>query len=319
MLRLPRQVIVFSAIFGLSFVPGRAGDSPARKPDAKPTAAPSYVRVERDAKGQPAALETAIVRFVPEKGDGGVTVDLVAAVHIGDKSYYRALNKQFDEYDVVLYELVAPPGTRIPSGGKREGDNPLAMIQQLMTGMFQLESQTERIDYTKKHFVHADLSPEQMLEKMRERGDDPFTLVLSVMADMLRQQNLQADKKPPVKPAKPGTPDKTAKPPARPMPELDLPSLLFDSDGPLKMKRVLAEQLGNPEAIAGFGPTLNTLLIADRNQAALKVLQKEVAGGKKKIAIFYGAAHMPDFEKRLKDEFGLKRQSEKWVTAWDLE
>jgi hypothetical protein len=173
--------------------------------------------------------------------------------------------------------------------------------------MLQLESQTERIDYTKKNFVHADLSPEQMLEKMRERGDDPFTIALSAVADMLRQQNLK-DKQ-----------DKQAKPKSKPMPEPDIGSLLFDADGPVKMKRLLAEQLGNPEAIAGFGQTLTTILVSDRNQAALKVLQKEIAGGKKKIAIFYGAAHMPDFEKRLKEDFGLKRQSEKWLTAWDLE
>jgi hypothetical protein len=27
---------------------------------------------------------------------------------------------------------------------------------------------------------------------------------------------------------------------------------------------------------------------------------------------------MPDFEKRLQDDFGLKRHSEEWLTAWDL-
>jgi hypothetical protein len=309
MIRLSQLSIVLAGLLGLAFVPTRAADPTEKKPDAKKPATPGFIRVERDAKGAPTALETAIVRFVPEKGTDGVTVDLVAAVHIGDKAYYRALNKQFEEYDVVLYELVAAPGTRIPKGGKREGGNPLALVQQLMTGMFQLESQTERIDYTKKNFVHADLSPDQMLEKMRERGDDPFTIALSAVADMLRQQNLQQDKKPEGKAAKPG----------KGAPDLDIASLLLDADGPLKMKRLLAENLGNPGAITGFGPTLNTLLIVDRNQAALKVLQKEIAGGKKKIAIFYGAAHMPDFEKHLKEDFGLKRQSEKWLTAWDLE
>jgi hypothetical protein len=50
----------------------------------------------------------------------------------------------------------------------------------------------------------------------------------------------------------------------------------------------------------------------------MKVLQKELVGGKKKIAIFYGAAHMPDFERRLVEDFGMRRQGEEWLTAWDL-
>ena len=67
-----------------------------------------------------------------------------------------------------------------------------------------------------------------------------------------------------------------------------------------------------------MGETLNTLLIEDRNQAALKVFQTEMAGGKRKMALFYGAAHMPDFEKRLLADYGLKRDKVEWITAWDL-
>jgi hypothetical protein len=59
-------------------------------------------------------------------------------------------------------------------------------------------------------------------------------------------------------------------------------------------------------------------VVADRNEAALRVFQTELAKGKKRIAIFYGAAHMEDFEQRLSRQFGLKRQSEQWLTAWDL-
>jgi hypothetical protein len=306
----PRLAIPLFVLCGLAFTGTLNAQAVTdEKPAAKKPEAAGYVRLQRDDKGQPTGLETAIVRFVPEKGAGGVTVDLIAAVHIGDKAYYKALNQQLEDYDVVLYELVAAPGTRIPKGGKREGENPIAFIQQVMKTMLQLESQTERIDYTKKHFLHADLSPEQMLEKMRERGDDPLTVALGVMADMLRQQNLR-EAKPPAKAPKPG----------KPQTEQDLISLILDPDGPVKMKRMLAESLGDPAAVnAGLGQTLNTILIADRNEAAMKVFQAELAKGRKKIAIFYGAAHMPDFEKRLTKDFGLKRQSEKWLTAWDLE
>jgi len=41
--------------------------------------------------------------------------------------------------------------------------------------------------------------------------------------------------------------------------------------------------------------------------------------GKKSVAVFYGAGHLPDMEKRLAADFGLKREGEKWLTAWSLE
>jgi hypothetical protein len=69
---------------------------------------------------------------------------------------------------------------------------------------------------------------------------------------------------------------------------------------------------------SGLGPTLGQLLISDRNQAATEVLQQQLADGKSRIGIFYGAAHMPDFEKRLVNELGMRKTEQAWVQAWDL-
>jgi hypothetical protein len=150
-----------------------------------------------------------------------------------------------------------------------------------------------------------------MAEAIQKRGDDGLTLMLGFAADLLRQENLreqQAKEQPKQKPGAnaPGSED------------VDIFSLILDPDGPIKMKRMLAEQLQNLEG-GGLGPTLNNILVADRNEAALKVFQKELAKGKKKIAIFYGAAHMPDFEKRLRLDFGLEKKNAQWLEAWDLE
>lgn len=281
----------------------RTEEPKARRPEARP-APGKFLRLQRDDQGAPTRLETAVVRYVPAQGQGGLAVDLVSVVHVGDRAYYEQLNKLFDDYEVVLYELVAPQGTRIPRGGKRS-DNPVAMLQSMMKSVLALESQTELIDYTRKNFVHADLSPEQMAEAMRARGETGFTLFLSIAADLMRQQNLleQAQQKKP----------------ARAEPDLDLFSLLVDPEAPQKLKRLLAEQFDSMEALSGgLGNTLNTILVTDRNKAALKVFQTELARGRKKIAIFYGAAHMPDFEKRLQEEFGLRRDSERWLVAWNL-
>src|SRR5271156_3826399 len=247
-------------------------------PNAKKTE-DKFVRLNRDAQQRPLKLETAIVRYGPAAGHEGPEVDLVSAVHVADRSYYDELNKQLAQYDVVLYELVAPPGTRIPKGGKK-ADNPLALIQQIMKIVLDLDLQTERIDYTRDNFVHADMSPEQMAKAMHDRGEDGMTLFLSIAADVLKQQNLQQQNG-----NKAGAAD------------LDLGSLLTDPEAPVKLKRIMAEQMesfSSPDG--GLGKTLKNILVTDRNQAALKVLRKEIAKGHRKIAIFYGAAHMPDFD-----------------------
>jgi hypothetical protein len=51
---------------------------------------------------------------------------------------------------------------------------------------------------------------------------------------------------------------------------------------------------------------------------ALAVLRKQIAAGKRHLGVFYGAGHLPDMEKRLEKDFGLKRQSTLWLTAWDM-
>lgn len=257
-----------------------------------------FIRVSRDDDGNPVSLDTAIVRYASK--DGEFVVDLIGAVHVGEKSYYKALNKAFEDYDVLLYELVAAPGTRIPKGG-RAGDP----ISGSLKSMLKLESQVERIDYTKENFVHADLSPEQIGEKMRERGDTGLSLALSVFGDMMRQANLREQK--------------MRENPKLAVPEVSLFTLLFDPSGPAKMKRMMAAEFEHMDELGGLGGTLNTLLVEDRNAAAVVVLEDQIKAGKKRIGIFYGAAHMPDFEKRLVDGVGLKRESVTWIPAWDLE
>jgi hypothetical protein len=94
---------------------------------------------------------------------------------------------------------------------------------------------------------------------------------------------------------------------------------LFDKDRAMALKRVLAEDFldmeGSIQAIEG---PKGSAIIADRNKAALKVLRREIDAGKKRIAIFYGAGHMADFQGRLRDEFALAPVSTRWLVAWDL-
>ena len=94
---------------------------------------------------------------------------------------------------------------------------------------------------------------------------------------------------------------------------------MFDPNRPLALKKMFAEQMDLLGGMGtGLGSTLDTILVQDRNTAAMNVLKKEIAKGTRRIAIFYGAAHMPDFDRRLTQELKLKRDSMVWDTAWDL-
>ncbi len=273
--------------------PGPEGGASAKEPKAS-----QFLRIVKDKQGNPQAMETAIVRYEPMNcGQTGPAVDLVAAVHVGEKGYYQELNKAFKDYDVVLYELVAPEGTKVPKGGGEGGAHPVSALQKGMTQMLELRFQLEEIDYTPKHFVHADMSPEDLAERMKDRGESLMAMFLRAMGYAMAKQG-----------SEPGR-----------SPDADLLMALFDKDRALALKRLMAEQFQDMEGMmkALEGPD-GSSLIAGRNQAALDVLKKQLGEGKKKIAVFYGAGHMADMEKRLRDDFGLVPIRTRWVKAWDL-
>ena len=146
-------------------------------------------------------METATVRYVKrlrpaagKKRRQTVVVDLIGAVHVGERSYYSSLNKQFEQYDALLYELVAPKGVRPAKGAGAASNNPAGFLQNAMKTTLGLDHQLELIDYSRKNFVHADLSPAEMAKAMEKRGDTALTITLGVLADMIRQQNIAAAK-----------------------------------------------------------------------------------------------------------------------------
>jgi hypothetical protein len=276
--------------------------------EAQESAAPQsdsrYVRVTFDDEKNPIALQTSIVRLLPETEKTGVTVDLVSAVHLGEKSYYQALNRLFADYDVVLYELVAPEGMEVPQPD--EDANPMRIMHRMMQTMLGLSSQLEEVDYTRGNFVHADMSPTEISAAMKARGDSALTFALSALADILRQANIQAQ-------------EMEAESEQPTITQQDILSFFTDADGGSDLKKQMALQFHRMGGSGmALGPTIGKLLVSDRNAAAMRVFQRELASGRKKIAIFYGAAHMPDFAERLQEDFGLVRSDTRWVTAWDL-
>ncbi|KAJ3709252.1 hypothetical protein LUZ61_012957 [Rhynchospora tenuis] len=59
-------------------------------------------------------------------------------------------------------------------------------------------------------------------------------------------------------------------------------------------------------------------VIGERNKIAIIELIDAIKRRECSIAILYGAAHMPDFHKRLTEKFYLVPTSMEWITAWSV-
>lgn len=259
---------------------------------------PKYLRILRDKDENPLALEVAIVRLGSGK-PGGPYVDLIGAVHVGEAGYYKKLNEMFRDYDAVLYELVAPTGTRIPKGGGGRPTSGVGMMQSGMTEMLELTYQLEKIDYTKKNFVHADISPDEFSSSMKKRGESFAQVFFKMLGRAIAQD------------ANGGKSQET---------QFDMFAAFFSKDRALAMKRTMAKQFEDMEgAMDVFEGKDGSTIVTVRNERAVNVLEKQVKNGRKKLSIFYGAAHMPDMAERIKNQFGWKTIGEtKWMMAWDL-
>ena len=278
----------------------------------------------------PQSLDTSIIRFVPKDeklAKAGVSVDLIGAIHIGDRSYFQQLNKEFKEYDALLFEMVAEKddlggepvrfvdrGEPVDDDGTTKPKEPaakdaseesgfkagMAVVGGMQLGakdMLGLAFQVDWIDYSAKNMVHADMSPEEFAEKMKERGESFFTLFMDLFVQGLKQQQANKNKAPN---------------------DLALLFALFSSNRELVMKRVMAQQFAESDVLIELGGEKGSAIITERNIVAMNVLREQLEKGVKKIGIFYGAGHLADMSRRMVDEFDMKLVNERWVEAWDL-
>jgi len=267
-----------------------------------------FLRLKRDPNNRPQSLDTAIVRYRESDAAAAragratpIEVDLVGAVHLGSRGYYDELDRRFKGYDAVLYELVAPDNARVPRPGRRKASGAIGSAQQGMTKLLGLEFQLEQIDYTAGNFVHADLSPKEFDAAMEKRGESWWTMFTKLM----RESIARADRG-----------DAAAAPDVG---FGDLFGILFGADREIRLRRIMAEQFTDMDVLtAAFGGEEGSSLITDRNAAAIGVLRREIDRGRRRIAIFYGAAHMEDFDRRLREDFQLQPRETIWLEAWDL-
>ncbi len=257
-----------------------------------------YLRILRDRRGEPTAMQTSIVTFkFRDQNKKDVVLDLIGAVHVADESYFKQLNRLFTGYESLLYELVAPADNNVPTGGKSQ--HPIGQMQQTMKSMLELSYQLEEVDYTKKNFVHADMSPDEFASVMEQRGESFYQMLWRAMGAAMAKQSASGNSS-----------------------DAELLFALFAKNRSLRLKRVMSTQFSDLEAsMKAIEGENGSTIIGQRNKKCLDVLEREIDKGTKRIGIFYGAGHFPDMEKRLAERFGLypDQKSVRWLTAWDME
>jgi hypothetical protein len=274
-----------------AFLPLPALASPVAGPHPSSPPPLPFIRYVDKPANQP-HLDTAIAHFKR----GAVQVDLVAAIHIADVRYYQQLQKKLDAYPKLLFELVAADGQQFARTGVRT-DSGVSGVQLWLRDKLGLSFQLQEIDYKRANFVHADLSPDELVAHLKSHWVDTLGMLLRwMLSDAARSTNADGS--------------------------IRFGGLeLFGAFQPgmnrnLLVKRMLARELSEMGDLTG-ATGASDALIARRNEAALTVLQAQMAAGVKKLGIFYGGAHMPDMQRRL-EALGFARTGTDWLVAWEL-
>ena len=258
-----------------------------------------YLRLKKDDErpNKMVAMQTAIVRYEAKAGSefAGQSVDLVGVVHIGEGEYYRELDERLSKYDVVLYELVAPDGTRFKPEDLKNRRSILSTLQSGMKDMLNLEYQLEKVDYMAENFRHADMSPDEFAKDMERRGDSVWKMVARMMGAGLASSGSTGG-------------------------DAGLLLAMISGNRSKVMKQTMARQMVEMEYITAGLDDKNgeNTIIKGRNAKAFEVLREELKKGKQTVAVFYGAGHLMDMAERLETEFGMVEKETTWLNAWDL-
>jgi hypothetical protein len=249
------------------------------------------------------SLQIALRRFQPARGHGP-EIWLVGASHVGESNYYATLQRYLDQRDVVLFE-----GVGANTKGARFQPQEEPSLQHTMAAALGLMFQLEAVDYDRTHFKNSDLTIPQLQRLLAgESRDGPdggksggaageeFDQLLSMMdgsstLGMLMHLGLKLI---------------SSSPKLQAMTRL----ILIETLGGFK---------GDMAQIKGLPPSIQRLMVViiqERNKVVLSDLTTELAARKKgSIAVFYGAGHMADLEKRLRTDLRYRPRSETWLTA----
>lgn len=277
---------------------------------AQTSGTPSVKRAPDDPPGAPYTrcidvpegvdLEVALRRFVPRSKVGRTTppveVWLVAVTHLGTSNYYARLQRFLDGQDLVLYE-----GIGATQGQFRADASSGFSLQPALAKALGLRFQLSSIDYRRPGWVNSDLGLRD-LEKHLPR-DGPGPDVDTLMAAFAGEGAVGGI-------ARMGIAVVAASPRLQALSRLMLVETLGRFAGELPQ--------GSGSEWGLDTEALFRALVLERNAVVVQDLRRALRrrSPPARVAIFYGAGHMPDLERRLRRDLGLVPVEERWMRAF---
>jgi len=292
--------------------------SPALKaaPQPTPSAAASslstnapFLRIARPHTNV-TELQVAVRQFIPSDHAQPI-VYLAGVSHVGESNYYARLQKLLDGQDLVLFEGVTDRASR--AAGRKVFDNSkeeLGSLQNTMAESLGLAFQLEAIDYERANFRNSDLTIEQiaqLIAKQAPAGGKPSKTAqeFQKLLDMMQGDSLIG--------ALVGAGMKLigSNPKLQALMKLAMIEILGRLKGDMSQFEVLPPEWKR----------LIEILLRARNEVVLKDLQAELQkrSPAKRIAIFYGAAHMEDLQRHLVQEMHYRPIGEQWFPAFSVD
>ncbi|XP_062090780.1 uncharacterized protein LOC133797035 [Humulus lupulus] len=271
-------------------------------------------------------------------------VDLVSTIHIADKEYFKTLQEKLESYDCVLYEMVASREslenrrnsavTKKLKSSRSRGFNILGCIQRQMARILTLDFQLDCLDYEAENWYHADLDFETFKLLQTEKGESFFSfardMTLKSTKAMIQSASVRED-------LGPWRSKLLWASRVLPMPLVGLLIIggvcadggsqssefpefeaLSRLDFGAAMKVYLAKRLTSEFTQVTADVEESSVIIGERNRAAIEALSKLLDEGHNRIAILYGGGHMPDLGRRLREDFDLVPSRVRWITAWSI-
>ncbi|KAK8956915.1 hypothetical protein KSP39_PZI001515 [Platanthera zijinensis] len=296
----------------------------------------------------PGELQTAVVSYRKSFPwsllNPFLQVDLVSTIHIADKEYFDALQKELELYDCVLYEMVTSKenlenrrifgSAKRPKASRFRSFSILGFIQRQMARILALDFQLDCLDYQSDNWLHADLDFETFRMLQIEKGESLFTFArdmtlkstkaflqstsISRGLDPWRSNLLRASRVLPMPLVGLLIIGSVCSATENPVSEYSEMEALFRLDIGAALKIFLAKRLTSEFTQSTAAVEEKSVIIGERNRVATEALQKAMDDGHKRIAVLYGGGHMPDLGRRLREEFNMVPSRVQWITAWSI-
>lgn len=308
----------FLLMAAVLFLP--AGGLAAEKPPQTPPPA-TYLRIDESSTNE-VRLQTALRRLVPVQG-GGPTIWLGAVTHIGTTNYFREYTRLLATNDIVLFEAVLPHRRGGWTGAEfarmRQPAAQGANLQTDLARALQLAFQLETVDYSPTNFLNSDLSMEAvqglMLAGMRQAADkkkaepepdgEAAANGFNQLMDLMQGRGFIG------RLVKYGVQLIAADPQLRATTRLTFIEVLGSLKGDLAKAQALPPEMSD----------LLKVLIHRRNQKVTRDLRKTLLqpNPPASVAVFYGAGHMADLERRVCQQLDYRPDGDVWLTAFGVD